>query len=372
VKLTKFIAINRPIIGDGEKKAVLEVLESGALTDSSFQGGRFVRDLEAKLASYVGVKHAVAVNSGTAALQVSLMAVGVHEGDEVIVPSFTFDATANVVLACGAKPVFADCQDDYTIDVGEIRRKLTKKTKAIIPVHVYGYPADLDEIRELAEPRGVRVIEDAAESLGAEYRGRQTGDTNDTGCFSFYATKVITSGEGGAVTTNDRALAEKVRMMRNHGMKEGYDSRVLGYNFRLPEISAAVASIQMDRLREFIAARQRNARQLTEEIGATKGVEVRQSKEDRTHIWYLYTLHVARNRDAVEEKLRGRGVGAVAYWKMPVNKTPLYAKLGYSTLKLPRTYEAAGHVLSLPVHPAVSREEVSYIAAQLKSVITSR
>jgi len=187
------------------------------------------------------------------------MAYNVKEGDEVIIPAFTFEATANVVVACSAKPVFADIQSDYTIDPRDVERKITSRTKAIIPVHLYGYPVDMDEIREIAQRHSVRVIEDAAESLGAEYRGRQTGDTNDAGCFSLYATKVITSGEGGAISTNDDGLAEKLRMMRNHGMKEGYDTRILGYNFRMSEVAAAIASVQMDRLSEFIDARRRNA-----------------------------------------------------------------------------------------------------------------
>ena len=174
----------------------MDVLDSGMLTDSSYAGGKFVREFEGKLASHLGVKHVVAVNSGTAALQTSLMAYNVKEGDEVIIPSFTFEATANVVIACSAKPVFADVLADYTIDPEDVRRKITKKTKAIIPVHLYGYPVDLAEIREVAEASSVKVVEDAAESLGAEYRGRQTGNTDHAGCFSLYATKVITSGEG--------------------------------------------------------------------------------------------------------------------------------------------------------------------------------
>ena len=188
------------------------------------------------------------------------MAYGIGPGDEVIVPAFTFEATANVVLACGAKPVFADIKDDYNIDPRDVRKKIGKKTKAIIPVDVYGYPADLDEIREIADKSSVKVIEDAAESLGAEYRGRPTGKTDHAGCFSLYATKVITSGEGGAITTDDDEFADRVRLVRNHGMRGGYDTRVLGFNYRMPEIPAAIASVQMDRLDGYIAARRRNAK----------------------------------------------------------------------------------------------------------------
>jgi dTDP-4-amino-4,6-dideoxygalactose transaminase len=364
-----FIPINKPVLGVREKKAVREVLDSGLLTDSSYEGGKYVRDFERKLASHLGVKHAVAVNSGTAALQTSLMAYNIKAGDEVIVPAFTFEATANVVIACSARPVFVDIQRDYTIDPADIKRKITKRTKAIIPVHLYGYPVDLDEIRETAEAHSVRVIEDAAESLGAEYRGRQTGWTDDAGCFSLYATKVITSGEGGAITTNDDALAEKLRMMRNHGMKEGYDTRILGYNYRLPEVAAAIACVQMDRLSEFIAARRRNAAALNESVAGLKGVAMRQTKTDRKHIWYLYTLHVEKERDRLNERLRARGIGSSIYWKTPVNRMKLYDDLGYAGAKLPGVYDAVDHVLSLPVHPEVTGEQIEYIASELKAAL---
>jgi dTDP-4-amino-4,6-dideoxygalactose transaminase len=213
----KFIPINIPLLGKEEKEAVQAVLDSGALTNASYEGGKYVREFEAKLKAKVRTKHAIAVSSGTAALHTSLVAYGIGTGDEVIVPAFTFEATANVVLACGARPVFADIKDDYNIDPGDVRKKLGRKTKAIIPVDVYGYPADLDEIGEMAEKSGVKVIEDAAESLGAEYRGRPAGKTDQAGCFSLYATKVITSGEGGAITTDDDEFADKVRLVGTTG-----------------------------------------------------------------------------------------------------------------------------------------------------------
>ena len=339
------------------------------LTDATFAGGKNVQEFERKLAKLVGARHAVAVNSGTAALQTSLMAYNVKEGDEVILPAFTFEATANVVIACSAKPVFADVQADYTIDPADVRRKVTGRTRAIIPVHLYGYPVDLDEVRDVARANSVRVIEDAAESLGAEYKGVQTGFTDDAGCFSLYATKVITSGEGGAITTNDDALAEKLRMMRNHGMKDGYDTRILGYNFRMPEVAAAIAAVQMDRLPGFIEARRRNARTLNELLSGVKGATMRQSKEDRKHIWYLYTLHIEKGRDKVHDRLRANNVGAAIYWKTPVNRMPLYEGMGFGGMDLPGVYDASDKVLSLPVHPGVTDEELHYIADQLKAAL---
>jgi len=347
----KFIPINVPLLGQEEKDAVMAVLDTGMLTNASYQGGKYVQEFERKLRATVKTKHAVAVSSGTAALHVSLVAYGVGAGDEVIVPAFTFEATANVVLACGAKPVFADIKKDYNIDPQDVRRKITKRTKAIIPVDVYGYPADLDEVREAADKQGVKVIEDAAESLGAEYHGRPAGKTDHAGCFSLYATKVITSGEGGAITTDDDEFADTVRLVRNHGMREGYDTRVLGFNYRMPELQAAIASVQMDRLAAYIEARRSNARGLSERIAGLKGVELRQTADDRTHVWYLYTLFLAKRRNEVMERLRGQGVGAAAYWETPVNKMPLYRKLGFGDADLPNADAAAAHVLSLPVHP---------------------
>jgi len=365
----KFIPINIPLLGKEERDAVMAVLDSGLLTNASYGGGKFVKEFEGKLKARVGAKHAMAVNSGTAALHTSLVAYGIGPGDEVIVPAFTFEATANVVLVCGAKPVFVDIKEDYNIDPAEVRKKVNKKTKAIIPVDVYGYPSDLDEIREIADNASAMVIEDAAESLGAEYHGRATGKTDHSGCFSLYATKVITSGEGGAITTDDDGFADRVRLVRNHGMQEGYDTKVLGFNYRMPEIAAAIASVQMDRLDPYIAARRKNSKVLTEQISRLKGVELRQVSSDRRHVWYLYTVFLAKGRDQTMQRLRARGVGAAVYWETPVNRMPLYKRLGYAGLSLPAALGAARHVLSLPVHPGVGEEEIEFVAEEFVKAV---
>jgi perosamine synthetase len=359
-----FIPINRPLMGPEEQEAVREVVASGKLTDASYEGGRFVREFEGKVRRLVGTRDVVAVNSGTAALHTVLMALGVGPGDEVVVPSFTFVATANVVLACGAKPVFADTKGDYNIDPGQVKKVLTRKTKAVIPVHLYGYPADMDEILEVASRRSIPVVEDAAESLGATYRGKQTGSLGSAGCFSLYATKVVTSGEGGAISTDDKELAEGMRLVRNHGMVHGYDTRHLGFNYRLTEIGAAIASVQMDKLEKFHSARKANVKFLEERVEGTRGVEFSQNGEDRTHAYYLYTLRVAKSRDRILKDLNGAGVGAAVYFRTPVHRTPLYMRLGYGKKRLKNTEHDASHVLSLPVHPGLSREELQRVAEQ--------
>lgn len=356
------IPINLPLMGDEENKAALSVIKSGKLTDSSYAGGKWVKTFELKMRSLLGVRHVVAVSSGTAALHSALLAIGIKQGDEVVLPSFTFVATANVVIACGARPVFVDTRADYNIDPLLFRRAITRRTKAVIPVHLYGYPADMDEVREVASAHSVHVVEDAAESLGAEYRGRQTGTMSDVGCFSMYATKVATAGEGGAVSTDSDELADILRLVRNHGMVHGYDTRHLGFNFRLPEIAAAIASVQMDKLEGFLKTRAKNVAYLQERISGVSGVAFTQNAKDRTHANYLHTLFLRRNRDRILNKTNALGIGAAIYFKTPVHKTPLYRKLGYGRKILKNTEDASRHVISLPVHPGLDYEKMEKVA----------
>jgi dTDP-4-amino-4,6-dideoxygalactose transaminase len=350
---------------------VSAVLASGKLTDASFEGGKMVRELEGKLKRLLGSKQVVAVNSGTAALHCTMLALGIKKGDEVVLPAFTFVSTANVVLACGGRPVFVDNKDDYNIDPAAVAKAITRKTKAIMPVHVYGYPADMDEITEIAEKRAIPVVEDAAESLGAEYKGRQTGTLSKAGCFSLYATKVVTSGEGGAISTDDEKFAERLRLVRNHGMLHGYDSRHLGFNYRLTETAAAIGSVQMDRLKGFVTRRRRNARYLNERISWLSGVEFTQNEHDRTHVFYLYTLTVRKKRDEILRRLNEKGIGAAVYWRTPVNRNPLYAELGYGKPKLRNAEYDSRHVISLPVQPAVGREEIERVADEFVDAFSS-
>jgi dTDP-4-amino-4,6-dideoxygalactose transaminase len=359
-KLVK-IPVNLPCLGKEEVAEVNAVLRSGALTSAANLGGKNVQEFERLVRSFVKSKYAVAVNSGTAALQASLYALGIKHGDEVLLPSFTFVATANSVASVGAKPVFVDIlKENYTMDPADLRKKITRRTKAIIPVHMYGNVAYMDEISEIAEKNSLHVIEDAAQSMGSTYRGKQTGTLSELGCFSLYAAKVMTSGEGGVIVTSNKSLWEKLLMIRNHGMVHGYDTRVLGLNFRLPEINAAIAKVQMKKLPAFLQSRQKNAKMLTELLSDLDLILPNERKGVRVN-WYLYTI-ATRLRDRMMKALNDKGIGAAVYYATPVHKTPFYGK----KTSLPITDWAASNVLSLPVQPMVRPTHLRLIAKTIR------
>jgi dTDP-4-amino-4,6-dideoxygalactose transaminase len=370
---SKMIPINKPWIDEEEKHEVLSVLEDNALTTAARDGGRRVRDFELQMKDYLKAKHVLAVNSGTAALYAALLAAGIKPDDEVLIPSFTFVATANAVVAAGARPVFVDITSDtYTIDTSDLKSKITKKSKVVIPVHLYGHPADMDEITELADKHGIDVIEDACQSLGSTYKKRQTGTFGAMGCFSMYASKVVTAGEGGAISTDNDELADKIKMIRNHGMIEGYDTKILGLNLRMPELSAAVAKVQMQKLRKMLEIRRRNAELLSKLLFPSSTKEYNftlpQENADKKFNWYLYTVAFKNNRDMIKDRLVQNNIGATVYYAPPVHKTPYYQKM-VSGGKLPSTEWCADHVLSLPVHPHVTEEDVDHIANSLKAIL---
>ncbi|RNJ77954.1 MAG: DegT/DnrJ/EryC1/StrS family aminotransferase [Nitrosopumilus sp. H8] len=355
------IAINGPQTGREEISAVSSVLRDGVLTSSASQGGRRVRAFEKSAASFVKSRYAVAVSSGTAALQASLCALGIKGGDEVLVPSFTFIATANAVVSVGARPVFVDIQrDNYTMDPGDLQKKITKKTKAAIPVHVYGNVAHVGEISEITRQNNIPVVEDAAQSLGSTYKNRHTGTFFEMGCYSMYPGKVMTSGEGGFIVTKSKKLRDRLRMIRNHGMIRGYDSKMFGLNLRLPEISAAIASVQLKKLPAFLKSRKKNAAMLSEML-ADLNLELPVPRRHESVNWCLYTVAASR-RNKLLRDLNRKGIGAASYYTTPVHKTPFY-KTGK---KLPVTDWAASRVLSLPVHPGVTASETRYIARAVR------
>ena len=358
------IPINIPLIGKEEIDEVRSVLLEKSLTSAANAGGRRVQEFEKLLSSFVKSRYAVAVNSGTAALQAALYTLDLKKGDEVLLPSFTFVATANATVSVGAKPVFVDIlKQNYTIDPNDLRKKITRKSKVIIPVHLYGNMAYMDEISEIANKHNLEIIEDSAQSLGSTYKGKHSGTFSKLGCFSMYAAKVVTSGEGGAIVTNDKKIFEKLRKIRNHGMLHGYDTRLLGLNLRLPEINAAIAKIQMKKLTKFLNQRRKNAKILSELL-SDLDISIPHERKGEKVNWYLYTI-APKDRNKIMKKLHSKGIGATVYYPIPVHKTPFYNNRS----RLPVTEWASSHVLSLPVHPLVRKQNLYQIAQIVKQAV---
>lgn len=374
VILRDLIRINHPMIGKEEVDAATEVLKSGILTEKSGMGPR-VLEFEKEFAHYVGAKHAVAMTSGTAALHSALLVAGVKQGDEVVLPSFTFHATAEVVLLAGAQPVFADIDPDtYTVTADTVESVMTRNTKAIMPVHLYGLPADLDPLKKLAKERSVTLIEDAAQAHGAEYKGAKIGSIGDMTCFSFYAGKNMTTGEGGMVTTNDDDYSERLRMVRTHGEQRPYWPVTIGHNYRMSELLAAIGLAQLRKLPSFLEQRRKNAQIFNEKIGVLGKVIRPKEPDGRKHAWYLYTLRLrganAGKRNKVIEKLRSKNIEASVYYESPLHLLPLYRDLSTTRRPLPETEKACRQVFSIPVHPKLSGPELEYIFDTLKRVLT--
>ncbi len=347
------IPIARPWIGDEEKKEVEKVLDSGMLAY-----GEWVKNFENEFAKYIGVKHALATTNGTQALILVLEAVGV-KNKEVIVPSFTFIASATSIIRAGGKPVFVDVDErTFNIDPEDVRKKITKNTKAIMPVHLYGQAANMDEIMEIAEDHNLYVIEDSAQAHGAEWRGKKTGSIGHIAAFSFYPTKNMTTDEGGMVTTNDENLAQKVSMLRNHGQTSRYMHEFLGWNFRMTNIAAAIGLVQLKKLDKANEIRRANAKYYDEILGdyAIIPYEHPNSK----HVYHQYTIRI-KNRDKLVELFKKESIGFGIYYPMGNHEQPIMQKLGY-TAKLPVTEKLCKEVISVPVHPLITREDREKVA----------
>jgi perosamine synthetase len=357
------IQINAPQIGEEEIEAVVKVMKSGGLTHGLGAGPK-VTEFEKAFAGFVKARYAVAMNTGTAALHSALVAAGVKAGDEVVLPSFTFVATAEVVVMIGAKPVFVDVDPNtYTVSPKAIEKAITKKTEALMPVDLYGLPADMRPIREIADKHGLRIVEDAAQAHGATYHGKPPGALADAACWSFYGSKNMTTGEGGMLTTNDDEMAETPRYMRSHGEKEKYMSLLLGHNYHMPEIQAAIGCEQLKKLPKFVARRRKNAKRLSQILEKTKKLQLPNEPKGFKCGYYLYTARLKSANRAKRDKLVGalkqKGIGAFVCYVHPIHLMPYYRKFGKN--KLPITEKASEQVFSLPVHPGVSTEQIEFI-----------
>jgi dTDP-4-amino-4,6-dideoxygalactose transaminase len=355
------IPISKPYIGEAEKQAVMEVLDSGMLA----QGPRTAK-FEERFAQVCGVKHAIATTSGTTALHVALLAHDIGPGDEVITTSFTFIASVNSILFTGAKPVFVDIDEEtFNLDPALIERAITPRTKAIMPVHLYGYVCDMDALQSIADKHGLVIVEDAAQAVGATYKGKAAGGFG-TGVFSLYATKNVMSGEGGMVTTNDDTLADKCRLIRNHGMKRRYYHDMLGYNFRMSDLHAAIGLAQMDRLAGFTEKRRANAAYLNARIESVVTPKV---KDGYDHVWHQYTVRVdgGRDRDAAVKQLNDAGVGTGVFYPVPAHQQG-YIRGLLGDVSLPVAERLAIEVISLPVHPQLSQVDLDTIVTEVNKL----
>ena len=355
------IPIARPLIGEDEQNAVLEVMASGMVA----QGPR-VKEFESRFAEMCGAEHGIATTSGTSALHVALLAHEIGPGDEVLTSPFSFIASANCALFVGAKPVFVDIEPDYfTIDPEKIREKITPRTRAIEPVHLYGQACDMQAIVEIAEEYDLVIIEDACQAHGAKFNGQSVGSFG-TACFSFYPTKNITTGEGGMITTNDANIAEKARLVRDHGSPVRYQHESLGYNLRMNDMQAAIGLTQLPKLDQWNKKRQENAAYLTQELSKVEGVVPPAIRENAVHVFHQYTIRIPDRDDAVE-KMREKGVGVGVHYPTPIHQQPYYQKLGYSD-SLPQSEAASREVLSLPVHPSLSQDDLDQIVEAVASL----
>ncbi len=349
------IQMAKPIMGTEEKQAVLEVLDSGIIA----QGPR-TKAFEEAFAAMCTTRHAIATSSGTTALHVALLAHGLGEGDEIITSAFTFIASANSALYVGARPVFVDIDPrTFNLNPALIEAAITPRTKAIMPVHLFGLPCDMDPIVQIAEKHHLAIIEDACQSHGATYNGRKVGSFG-TGTFSLYPTKNITSGEGGMITTNSDEVAELCRVIRNHGMRRRYYHDQLGYNFRMTDIHAAIGLAQIGKLEQYNRKRQENAAFYNAHL---KGVVTPWVPQGAVHVYHQYTVRVPNGRrDALREYLKEHEIGSEVYYPVPIHKQSFYMEeLGYN-LHLPETEKAAQEVLSLPVHPSLTQDDLEKVA----------
>ena len=362
----ELIPVANAFVGEEEAKAAYDVVKSGWISM-----GKGVEEFENNFKNEVNAKNAIATNNGTAALHVALEALGVKEGDEVIIPSLTFISTANSVLYQKAKPVLVECDPrTYNVTAEEIEKNITEKTKAIIPVDMNGMPVDYDAILEIAEKHSIPIIADSAESLGASYKNKKIGGNTNIHIFSFFPNKNITTGEGGMITTKDDELAEKMRMIRNQGQEGRYNHVVLGYNYRMNDILAVIGNAQLKKLEFILGEKEKIAKRYDEAFSDFDQIEIPHIPNYVTrHAWYMYTISVKKNRDEIVKKLDEKNIQTRLSFP-PIHSQPLYQKLfGYSNDFLPRTQDTFNKLINIPIWAGLSEEKQNFVIETLKNLV---
>jgi perosamine synthetase len=358
------INLSKPIIEEEEIANVNLVLKSGFIAQ-----GPKVKLFEEKFSGYIGSKYSVALNSGTAALHAGLYAMGIKADDEVITVPFTFVATANSIIMQNAKPVFVDIEEDtYNIDINKVEEIITDKTKAILPVDLYGHPYNYKMIKKIADKHNLKILEDACQAVGAEYGNTKAGRLGDIGCFSLYATKNMMCGEGGVITTDDANYAELVKRFRHHGQSEQtrYEYLDLGYNYRMTDINAAIALAQLEKIDGFNKKRIENAKFLTKFLSKIKQIEVPKVLDNCKHVFHQYTIKVPmEKRQALIDFLKSNGISTGIFYPKPLHLHPNFGKYGYKQGDFPQSEKLSKEVLSIPVHPSLTTEELELIANKI-------
>ncbi len=359
------IPICKPIISDKEINLVKEVLESGMLAQ-----GKKVEEFEKNFSKYTGTKYGIATSNGTTSLHTALLAAGIKKGDEVITTPFSFIASSNSILYCGGKPIFSDIDNKtFNLDPQKLKKKITDKTKAILLVHLYGQPCGMDELIEISDENNLILIEDACQAHGAEYKGKKCGSFGKVSCFSFYATKNMTTGEGGMILTNSEEISEKCKLLRDHGQTSRYYHDVLGYNFRMTDFQAAIGIEQLKKLDNWNKIRIENAKFLTENLENLNEIKTPYVSPKVKHVFHQYTIRTEKiSNKNFSDELTKKGIGNKIYYPVPIHKQNLYLNLGYKE-NLPEAELASKQVLSLPVHPLVSKDDLNLIVNSIKEVI---
>ncbi len=364
------IPVNQPLISKEAKENVYKSLEDGWISSA----GPFVKKFEDDFAKYFGVKHAITVTNGTAALHISLLALGIGKGDEVIVPSFTMASSWVAVLYTGATPVFVDCElDTYNIDVSKIENKITKKTKAIMPVHIYGHACEMDEIMRLAKKYSIAVIEDAAEAHGGTYKGKKCGSIGDVGCFSFYANKIITTGEGGMVTTNNDEIASEARKLKDlyHSPRKRFIHEKIGFNYRMTNLQAALGCGELKNLPKYIAIKKRMAQLYDEGLTGIKGIKTPITKKDVSNVYWMYAIRINKDifgisKDELRMRLLQKGIDTRDFFYPPEDQPILDAIIRGE--KFPNAKILAEEGLYLPSGLALTSKQIKYVIKMIYEI----